>query len=78
LDKNFGKTSREEFSVKYNLGTNPALPPGPKKITENLEHAGWSQELPDAYGLVDSSPAFEYARYGGSLYKYRQQSSHSV
>jgi len=56
------------------LVTNSALAPGPTNITENLEHTGWLKDFPDAYRLVDNSPAFEYARYGGNLYKYRQKS----
>jgi len=56
------------------LGNISALAPGLTKITENLDHAGWSQNLPDAYRLVASSPAFEYARYSDSLYEYWQQS----
>jgi len=75
LDRNFGRTSREEeFNAKQNLGTISALAPGPTKITENLDHAGWWQDLPDEYRLVASSLAFECARYGCSLCEYRQQS----
>ena len=73
LDRNFGKNSREESSVKQNVGTNSELAPRPTKIREKLEKNGRSQDLPDVYRLVASSSAFEYARYGGSLYKYWQQ-----
>jgi hypothetical protein len=54
--------------------TNSALAPEPTNITEKLEDAGWSKDHPDAYRLVDNSPALECARYGGNLYKYGQQS----
>jgi hypothetical protein len=33
----------------WNLGTNSAFVPEPRKTTENLNRVGMSQDLPDAY-----------------------------
>jgi hypothetical protein len=43
--------------MQCNLGTNSAFALGPKKTTGNLDRVGQSQDLPDANGLLASSPA---------------------
>jgi hypothetical protein len=46
---NIGRAAGKECSVTWNLGTNSPFALGPRKITENLDRAGWSQDLPGAY-----------------------------
>jgi hypothetical protein len=48
------------------LGTNSAFALGPRKTTENIDRFGRSQDLPDAYCLLASSPEFKYASPNGS------------
>ena len=38
-------------------GTNSTIAPGPKKTAGNIDQIGWSQDLPDVYRLLGSSPA---------------------
>jgi hypothetical protein len=47
-------------SATWDFGTDSALALGPRKITENLDRVGLSQDLPDAYRLPASSPAFKH------------------
>jgi hypothetical protein len=43
-----GRAAWEACSATWNLGTNSAFALGPRKITENLDRVGWSQDLLDA------------------------------
>jgi hypothetical protein len=63
---NIGRAAWEACSATWNLGTNSAFALGPRKITENLDRVGWSQDLPNAYWLLASSPAFKYTSPNGS------------
>jgi hypothetical protein len=66
LDVNIGRATWEAYSAMWNLGTNPAFALGPWKTTENLDRVGQSQDLPNAYWLLASSPAFKYTIPNGS------------
>jgi hypothetical protein len=55
-------------SAASNLDTNSAFPLGSRKTAENLDQVCWSQDLPDAYRLVASSPAFEFMNPNSTLY----------
>jgi hypothetical protein len=68
IDINIGLAAWEACSAMSNLDTNWAFALGLRKSTENLDRVGRSQDLPDAYGLLASSPAFKYASPNGSPY----------
>jgi hypothetical protein len=51
------RAAYEACSATWNLGTNSAFALGPRKITENLDRVGRSQDVRDANWLLASSPA---------------------
>lgn len=55
-------------SAIWKLGAKPAFVLGLRKITEQLEPAGQSQDLSDAVLLLANSWTFKYAKSSGSPY----------
>ena len=47
FEVNFGMTTREAFSVVWNVVTNSLFSVGSSNTKENLQRISWSQELPD-------------------------------
>lgn len=47
------------------LGINSAFALGPRKSSENFDRGSRSQDLPDAYRVLASSPAFKHMNHKG-------------
>jgi hypothetical protein len=57
FDVNIGKAACEARSAMWNLGTNSGFVPEPRKMTENLNRVGMSQDLPAFKRVLTSAAA---------------------
>jgi len=57
----------EAYSVMWILGVNSAFALRPRKSSENFVRGSRSQDLPDAYRVLASNPAFKYTNNKGSF-----------
>jgi hypothetical protein len=56
FDVNIAMAACEACSETWNLRNNTAFTLGPRRTSENLDRAGWSQDLPVASWILASSP----------------------